>query len=126
MAKKKVARRSASDSRAKQPISQKAIASRVRSRVDRDAIAPPASGTPTRAELIDALTRMQKTLAARRELLCSIPRRGYSPDPNAPKMPLHYTIPSCGAGVVLRLITEGQLDVITRTLVDALIAELRS
>lgn len=78
----------------------------------------------SRSDLLQACRKLRETMDARRALLCSIPRRGYSPDPKAPRMPLVYTIPSCGSAEVLRLITEGKLEVVTPTLVDALIAEL--
>lgn len=81
-------------------------------------------GSIDRAELLQACVKLRATMDARRALLCSIPRRGYSPDPKTPRMPLVYTIPSCGSAEVLRLLTEGKLEVVTPTLVDALIAEL--
>lgn len=81
---------------------------------------------PTRAELLQACQELRSGLIARRKLLASVPRRGYSPNPTEPRMPLVYRIPSCGAPEVLRLITEGKLEVISSTLIDALIAELKT
>jgi hypothetical protein len=78
----------------------------------------------SRAELLKACEQLRASLLDRRKIRCAIPRRGYSPDPTVPRMPLVYRIPSCGAAEVLRLLTEGKLEVISTTLVDALIAEL--
>lgn len=80
---------------------------------------------PTRVELLAACRLLRANLDARRKLLCSIPRRGHSPDPRAaPAMPLTYTLATNSGAHVLRHIAAGQLELITPTLIDALITEL--
>lgn len=78
----------------------------------------------SRSQLLAILQQLRANLDYRRDLLARVPRRGYTRVSGPGKMPLEYKIPTSGAVEILRLITEGQIEVVSRTLVDQLIAEL--
>ena len=80
---------------------------------------------PTRREqLLATLLRVKSNIDARRDLVAKIPRRGIT-RAGGPSVPLEFKIHGCGSTrEILTGITVGNLDVVTCTLIDELIAEL--
>lgn len=79
---------------------------------------------PTRDELLAILERMRANLTQRKAKAESIPQRGKTRVPR--KKLYEYQLHTSGVTDLLRGISEGRLELITRDCVDALIDEFTS